>query len=37
MYTRGEGDDEGNVGEVGYDKYREEKLRGLIKKYGGSA
>jgi hypothetical protein len=26
---------EGNVGEVGYDKYREEKLRGLIKKYGG--
>lgn len=26
---------EGNVGEVGYDKYREEELRGLIKKYGG--
>ena len=26
---------EGNVGEVGYDKYREEELRSLIKKYGG--
>ena len=26
---------EGNVGEVGYDKHREEELRGLIKKYGG--
>jgi hypothetical protein len=26
---------EGNVGEVGYDKYREEKLRSLIKQYGG--